>query len=130
MHPSRLTGCLLVLALAAPAWAGGEVCLADASNGIVYRFNNLKLPKKLLASAPLNGVALSAVPAPLPLSGTVTPVDADTFVLGFMRFGSPCMIAGSLESDLSGSFSYDCNLDGVIDETADVEAVDCDTFVF
>jgi hypothetical protein len=30
-----------------------------------------------------------------------------------------------LGADGNGSFSYDCNLDGVVDESVAIEAIDC-----
>jgi len=48
-------------------------------------------------------------------------------VVGFTRYGQFCLVAGSLEADLSGSFSYDCNMDGVIDGSSAVEGIDCDS---
>lgn len=63
---------------------------------------------------------------PLPLSGSVTR-QGESLVFGFTRYGLFCLVAGTFEPAIgTGVFTYDCNLDGVADETVGADEVPCD----
>jgi hypothetical protein len=86
----------------------------------------VKAPKSSTTAAPLAGVGVvDGTPAPLPSSGSVTR-QGDALVLGFTRYGLFCLVASTFEpASGTGAFVYDCNLDGVADETVGAEEVPC-----
>jgi hypothetical protein len=113
---------VLGIATAAPA----AVCLFDDDNATFYQFAKLKLPNKLGATAPLSGIAvITGIPVPFPVTGAVTRLGDDEWVIGFTRYGQTCSVVGTLDPVLTGTLSYDCNFNGTIDETVPVEAIDC-----
>jgi hypothetical protein len=106
----------LLAALLVSGAASAEVCLFDEDNDALYRFAKLKLPKNLLDAAPLTGVSIvDGIPAPLPVTGAVTRLDDDTWIVGLTRHGDSCLVAGELGADFEGMLGYDCNLDGATD---------------
>jgi hypothetical protein len=118
----------LVLALALPtASAAAKVCLADATNQFLYQFGKLKVPKKADVATPVVGLAFSATSAnALPLSGALIR-DGSTgkLYLGFTRFFQECIVTAVLEDTLSGTVSYDCNLDGANDGSFELTLASC-----
>jgi hypothetical protein len=121
------TAVLLSILSTAAAAAAGDLCMFDTDNEVFYRFVKLKEPKGPTTALPLAGVAeIDGVALPLPVSGTVTR-QGDALVLGFTRYGVFCVVSGTLELESGdGVLSYDCNLDGVVDETVGIETVSCE----
>jgi hypothetical protein len=116
-----------LVALLVSTAASAEVCLFDDDNDAFYRFAKVKLPKNLLDAAPLTGVTVvDGVPAALPVTGAVTRLDGDTWVVGLTRHGVSCLVAGELGPNLTGFFGYDCNLDGATDgDSAEIVPGEC-----
>jgi hypothetical protein len=121
-----------LLALPAPASAGGAVCLWDASNEFLYRFTKLKVPKQDYDVVPVVGLAFSAVSAnAVAVSGGLHR-DGNTgkLLMGLTRYGDRCLLFAVLEENLSGTLSSDCNLDDANDSTVALARVDCADYGF
>jgi hypothetical protein len=113
----RFAALLAIVGFAAAAGAA-EMCWIDSTNEAVYRFKNLKIPKKAGDVVPLNGRAITSISATaLPIYGTLLR-DENTgdLVMGFTRHFQQCLIGAVLDPEtLNGTVSYDCNLDGAND---------------
>jgi len=113
----RIVVLLVTLGFAGAASAG-DMCWVDNTTEALYRFKNLKLPKKAGDVAPLTGQAFTGISVTaLPLYGTVVR-DQNTgdVLLGFTRHFQECIVSAVLDPDtLDGTVSYDCNLDGAND---------------
>jgi hypothetical protein len=122
----RVAAVLLVLAVPVAASAV-EVCLVDDANDFVYVFPKLKPPRKPDSAVAVAGLALSAVSVnALPVSGTlIRDRNTGKLFLGLTRFYQRCLVEAQLEDDLSGSVSYDCNLDGATDGSYVIAPVTC-----
>jgi len=114
----RIAALLLTLAFATAASAA-DVCFYDSTNQTLYRFENLKVPKKAGDVVPVVGQAFTATSVnALPLSGTlIHDENTGSLILGFTRYFQECLIGAVLDPDLNGTISYDCNLDGANDGT-------------
>lgn len=122
----RILPVLLTLVLPAGSTAA-KVCLSDATNGFLYEFGKLKVPKKANVATAVVGLAFSATSVnALPLSGTLIR-DGSTgrLYLGLTRFFQECIVNVVLEDTLNGTISYDCNLDGASDGSFEISAADC-----
>jgi hypothetical protein len=117
---------LATLGTAGSAAAGGDVCLFDEDNNIVFHLQKPKLPKSIGTSTAVVGTAqTSGAPAASPVAGAITRVGESDLILGLTRYGPFCLITSSVDSSLAGSFGYDCNLDGANDEISTVSLVEC-----
>jgi hypothetical protein len=126
MPSLRLVSLLLILALPTASTAA-KVCLIDDETDFIYEFGKLKIPKKADVATPAVGLAFSAVSAnALPLSGTLLR-DSNTgkLILGLTRFFQHCIVTAVLDDTLTGTISYDCNLDGTNDGSHPVSAGSC-----
>jgi hypothetical protein len=122
----RLCLAALLVVLGFSTAASAAVCLSDVDNDAIYQFAKLKLPNKFGATASVSGIALiGGIPVAFPVVGAVTRQGEDVWVIGFTRYGQTCAVTGTLDANLAGSFNYDCNFNGTIDETVPVEVVDC-----
>ena len=122
----RIVSVLLTLALPTASTAA-KVCLSDASNELFYEFSKLKVPKKANVATPVVGLAFSATSVnALPLSGALIR-DGNTgqLYLGLTRFFQECIVSAVLDDTLTGTISYDCDLDGVNDGSFELSAVSC-----
>jgi len=126
----RIAVLLLTLCFATAAAAGGDVCLIDSGNEAAFVLKRLKLPKRPGDSVSVSGLGLTGTSATsLPLSGTlIRDFDGGLF-LGLTRHFQRCLIGFVLDETLSGSVSYDCNLDSANDTTGSVASIDCETLL-
>ena len=125
----RIAAWLWIFGLPTAAAAGGDLCWFDSTNTALYRFENLKIPKKPGDAVPLVGQAFTQISVTgLPLYGTfLRDENTGSLVLGFTRVFQTCLIGAVLDpEDLDGTISYDCNLDGANDGTVALSFVpDC-----
>ena len=115
----RVAALLLALGTSSAA-AAADMCWYDGTGQFLYRFQNLKLPKKEGTVAPLVGQALSGVSATgLPLYGTVLrDQNTSAVMLTFTRHIQACLVLFVLDPEsLDGNVSYDCNFDAANDGT-------------
>lgn len=126
MPSLRILAVVLVLALPA-ASSAAKVCLSDATQEFLYEFGKLKIPKKPDTATAVVGLAFSGVSVnALPLSGTlIRDRSTGKLYLGMTRFFQECIVHAVLDDALSGTISYDCNMDGANDGSYDVSAVPC-----
>src|SRR5215468_7224403 len=113
----RLSALLLLLCSATAATAA-DMCWIDKTHEALYRFKNLKIPKKAGDVVPLVGQAFTASSAnALPLAGTlIHDANSGNVILGFTIYVQECVVGAVLDpQSLDGTVSYDCNLDGVND---------------
>lgn len=123
----RILVLVFALCFSTAAAAGGDVCLIDFGNEAGFVLKKLKLPKKPGSAVAVSGLGLTSTSSnSLPLSGTlIRDVDGD-LLLGLTRHFQRCLLGFVLNEDLSGTVSYDCNLDNVNDTVGNVEVVDCE----
>lgn len=128
----RIAVWLCILGFSTPAAAGGDMCWFDNTNVALYRFENLKIPKKPGDVVTLAGQATTQISVTaLPLYGTLLRDESTgSLVLGFTRTFQTCLIGAVLDpDDLDGTISYDCNLDGANDGSVALSFVpDCVLF--
>jgi hypothetical protein len=117
---------LLFCLLFSTATSAADMCWFDDTTGALYRFENLKIPKKAGDVVTLVGQAFTqSSVSGLPLYGTLLrDENTGALILGFTRTFQTCLIGAVLdEDDLVGTISYDCNLDGMNDMTVDLDFV-------
>ena len=117
MSLPRILLVVATCALPSVAAAATKVCLIDSTNEVIYQFAKLKPPKKPNTAVAVSGLAFSATSVnSLPVSGTLVRDGATGDVLlGLTRFFQSCLVTAVLDDALSGTVSYDCNLDGAND---------------
>lgn len=118
----RIVALISALALPSAAVAGGDVCLYDTTNQAAYILKKLKLPKRSGDAVPVVGYAFHpALIGAAPLTGTLIrdPFEG-TLVMGLTRHADRCLATVVLDDDLSGTISYDCDLDDVTDGTSSI----------
>ena len=121
----RLAALLLTLGFSTAAVA--DVCLSDATAGVFFQFQKLKIPKKGGTVVPAVGLEFTQTSVnALPLSGTLLR-DGNTgkLYLGFTSYFQECIVNAVLDDTLNGTVAYDCNLDGANDGTHDLSVADC-----
>jgi hypothetical protein len=126
MRSLRVLCLLLTLAVPAAATAA-KVCLTDAANEWFYEFGKLKIPKKPDVATPVVGLVFSPVSVTaLPLSGTLMrDGNTGTLYLGLTRYFQQCILTAVLDDALSGTVTYDCNLDGTNDGSSEISKSTC-----
>jgi hypothetical protein len=128
----RLAALLWILCVPTASVAAADLCWFDNTNSALYRFQNLKIPKKPGDVVPLVGQAFTQISVTgLPLYGTLLrDENTGSLILGFTRTFQTCLIGAVLDAeDLDGTISYDCNLDGANDGTVALSFVpDCVLF--
>ena len=123
----RLVSVLVILGLPIAGAAAPKVCLLDSTNEVLYQFAKLKPPKKPNTAIAVSGLAFTATSSnSLPLSGTlVRDLNTGSLLLGMTRFFSSCLVTAVLDDALSGTVSYDCNLDGANDGSYPIAPGEC-----
>jgi len=109
---------LIALLGSASAATAADLCWFDSTNEAIYRFKNLKLPKKAGDVVALTGQSVTGISVTaLPIYGTVLRDEGTgDLVMGFTRHFQQCLIGAVLDPEtLNGTVSYDCNLDGAND---------------
>jgi hypothetical protein len=126
MTSLRIVPVLVALALPGAASAA-KLCLLDATNEIIYKFPKLKVPRKGDTAVPVVGLAFSAVSTNAqPLDGTlIRDRNTGQIILGLTRFFPTCFVTVTLDDALSGTVTYDCNLDGTSEASVAIAAAEC-----
>lgn len=126
MTALRIAAWITLLAVAGVA-AAGDVCFHDPGAQVFYKFDKWKAPKKngdavrVAGWALLNGAILAA-----PVDGTLTrDLVEGSLTLGLTLYGDRCLATAVLAEDLSGTISYDCNLDDMTDGSYALASISC-----
>jgi hypothetical protein len=123
-----LVAFLVTLGFATAAAAGGDVCLHDDDDAVVYRFTRLKLPKASDVAVPVAGVWYNVGnPNASLLQGAVAHTDDLIWTIGFTRYGTPCVVDALLGPSFDGTLYFDCDFDGSHEVNRAVQRIDCDT---
>jgi hypothetical protein len=115
-----------ILCPSSAAFAGGDVCLLDDANDMIFVLTNPRIPKRSGTALPVSGLGLTPGGFTWPLSGTlIRDFDGD-LLLGLTRHFDRCLLGFTLDAALNGTVNYDCNLDNSNDMTSAVAAFPCD----
>jgi hypothetical protein len=127
MRSFRIPFVLAIVGLSTAASAAPKVCLVDSTSEVIYQFAKLKPPKKPNTAVAVSGLAFTATSAnSLPISGTlVRDLGTGNLYLGLTRFFQSCLVTAVLDDALTGTVSYDCNLDGANDGSYPIARGEC-----
>ena len=106
------------------ASAGGDLCLADSTNGSLFQFTKPRFPKAFGSAAPVAGMMFDATfGSGVPFAGAVGRRTSGGHAIGITPYIYACNII--IWFNASTLINYDCNLDGDFEATFSVTEVDC-----